>query len=205
MTVMPPPGWTIAAAVLVAVFGILAAAFIAKTPEGYDRHYARIFAGVMAGIGAGQFGTLLAYASAYNANYTYTVRNPTWTVLYMIGEWTLIIMTFLTTMDRQDKFPSDWPRLELALQGFACLYLVSLTCNQLAAIAPKAQTHDVLDFGKFVFAVTTIVLMMTAAISLSKWAERYFLNRPTATTDGSKNEESPIKVDMVKRLSDGDA
>ena len=205
MTVLPPPGWTFAAAVLTAVFSLLAMIFITKTPKGHDKHYAYIFASLMAGIGGGQLGVLIAYANMYPAGHTYSVRNPGWTVAYIIGEWTLIIMAFATTTSRLDKFPSNWPLMEFALQGFANLYLVSLTCNQLAAIAPKAQTQDVLGFGKFVFAVTTIVVIITAMTYLSMWTERRFLNRPTATTDGNKDEESSVKVDMVKRVGDGES
>lgn len=193
MTVMPPPGWAFAAAVLAAVFGVLTVALVSKTPTGYDRHYAHFFAAIMATIGCGQLGLLIAYASIYNPGYTYSVRSSNWIMLYILGEWVLVIMAFVVTMSRQGKFPSSWPRLEFALQGFTSLYLIALSCNQLAAIVAKAKQHEVLHFGHFLFGMTTLILLMTAAVYLSMWTERRFFAKTTATADGDK-------INMVKRL-----
>lgn len=202
MSVMPPPGWAIAAASLVAVFNILAVAVIAKTPQGYDKHYAHFFAGIMAGIGGVQLGLLLAYMSQYTPGSTYTWSNSTAITLYILGEWVLVAMAFTTTLSRQDKFPSTWPRLEFALQGFASLYLVALSCNQLAAIAPtRPGRQDALRFGEFLFAVTTIILLMTAAGYLSMWTERRFFATTTAAADDNKSEK-PDKINMTKQLND---
>lgn len=197
MTVMPPPGWTLAAAVLVAVFGVLAVVVINKTPQGHDKHYAYFFAGLMAGIGGGQLGLLIAYTNLYEPGSTYD-WNHSWTGMYIVGEITLIIMALATTIARLDKFPSAWPRLEFTLQGSACAYLTSLVCNQLAALGPQAQQHDILAFGKFIFGATTLVLLITAAGYLSMWTERRFFAKP-ATANDNKSEK-PEKIDMIKRL-----
>lgn len=190
MTVMPPPGWTFAAAILVAVFGLLAVAVVAKTPQGYDKSYAHFFAGLTAGIGGGQLGSLILYSSLYKPGYTYGWNNS-WMGLYIFGEWVLIAMAFATTMSRQDKFPSTWPRLEFALQGFANLYLISLTCNQLAAIAPTGPgRQDALHFGEFMFAVTTIVVILTAAAYLSMWDRTTLLRHDDHSCERQQEREA---------------
>lgn len=201
MTVMPPSGWTFAAATLVTVLSLLAGIVITKTPKGYDRHYAYFFACLMSGIGGGQLGLLIAYASLYDPGKIYS-WDHSWMGLYIFGEWVLIIMAFATTMSRQDKFPLTYPRMEFALQSFASLYLIALTCNQLAAIAPKASQREVLQFGEFVFAMTTIVLIMTAAMFLSTWTERHFFAAAPTTVDDNKANNEPTPINMTKQLGD---
>lgn len=197
MTVLPPPGWTIAAAVLAAVLGTLAALVISKTPQGYDRQYAYFFASLSASVGGAQLGMLVVYGNLYAPGHDYTWANRTWPAMYMVGMWTLICMALSVTVSRQDKFPATYPRLEFALQGFACLYLLALTCNQLAALAPKASQQDVLGFGKFVFAMTTLVALMTGVCYLSRWTEGRFI-AARAKADSKKS----TKVDMTKQLDE---
>jgi len=190
---MPPPLWAVLAAAFAATFCILTIS-VMKKQTGKNVFWSRIYSGILSGVAAAYFGSALVSLWLYKPGHTYSYRSSINEIVWMhiIAQWALIALALTNAFQNYGKLTLKLPTLEIFTQGMACSYLFAVTCNEMAALAHSGSSQrDLLQVGEFIFAITTITVLLAASGYLAKWTE---IQSTSPRRKRAKN------VDLVKQV-----